>query len=137
MAEVIVNISEPIPKPMPRLPPSGFIKRLYCFSIRTAAIAHIHRIIQAIRICVMPNYTLACGEEDIGRDEPADFGVIVPALEVVETCLLVRQSSDCRYRHIHGNGRDYSFRVWTQVSPRLTAVCPNCQTLTATQSLLR
>ena len=32
----------------------------------------------------MPNYTLACGEEDIGRDEPADFGVIVPALEVVE-----------------------------------------------------
>ena len=37
----------------------------------------------------MPNYTLACGEKDIGRDEPADFGVIVPALEVVETCLLV------------------------------------------------
>ena len=37
----------------------------------------------------MPNYALACGEEDIGRDEPADFGVIVPALEVVETCLLV------------------------------------------------
>ena len=32
----------------------------------------------------MPNYTLAGGEEDIGRDEPADFGVIVPALEVVE-----------------------------------------------------
>ena len=32
----------------------------------------------------MPNYALAGGEEDIGRDEPADFGVIVPALEVVE-----------------------------------------------------
>ena len=137
MAEVIVNISEPIPKPMPRLPPSGFIKRLYCFSIRTAVIAHIHRIIQTIRIRVMPNYTLAGGEEDIGGNEPADFGVIVPALEVVETCLLVRQSSDCRYRHIHDNGRDYSFRVWTQVSPRLTAVCPNCQTSTAAKSLLR
>ena len=65
-------------------------------------VAHIHRIIQAIRICVMPNYALAGGEEDIGRDKPADFGVIVPALEVVETCLLVRQSSDCRYTHIHG-----------------------------------
>ena len=89
MAEVIVNISEPIPKPMPRLPPSGFIKRLYCFSIRTAAIAHIHRVIQAIRICVMPENTLTGGEEDIGGNKPADFGVIVPALEVVETCLLV------------------------------------------------
>ena len=38
---------------------------------------------------------------------------------------------------IHGNGRDYSFRVWTRVSPRLTAVCPNCQTSTAAKSLLR
>ena len=48
-------------------------------------VAHIHRIIQAIRIRVMPNYALACGEEDIGGNEPADFGVVVPALEVVET----------------------------------------------------
>ena len=52
-------------------------------------VVHIHRIIPAIRICVMPENALAGGEEDIGRDEPADFGVIVPALEVVETCLLV------------------------------------------------
>ena len=37
----------------------------------------------------MPENALACGEKDIGRDEPADFGVIVPALEVVETRLLV------------------------------------------------
>ena len=37
----------------------------------------------------MPNYALAGGEEDIGGDKPADFVVIVPALEVVETCLLV------------------------------------------------
>ena len=35
----------------------------------------------------MPENALTGGEEDIGRDEPADFGVIVPALEVVETCL--------------------------------------------------
>ena len=74
---------------MPRLPPSGFIKRLYCFSIRTAAIAHIHRVIQAIRIRVMPNYALAGGEEDIGGNKPADFGVIVPALEVVEAGFLI------------------------------------------------
>ena len=52
-------------------------------------VVHIHRIIQAIRICVMPENALACGEEDIGGNEPADFGVIVSALEVVETCLLV------------------------------------------------
>ena len=52
-------------------------------------VVHIHRIIQAIRIRVMPNYALAGGEEDIGGNEPADFGVIVPALEVVETRLLV------------------------------------------------
>ena len=52
-------------------------------------VAHIHRIIQAIRICVMPENALAGGEEDIGGNEPADFRVIVPALEVVETCLLV------------------------------------------------
>ena len=37
----------------------------------------------------MSENALTGGEEDIGRDEPADFGVIVPALEVVETCLLV------------------------------------------------
>ena len=85
----------------------------------------------------MPENALAGGEEDIGGNEPADFGVIVPALEVVEARLLVRQSSDCRYTHIHGNGRDYSFRVWTRVRPRLTAVCLNCPTSTAAKSLLR
>ena len=37
----------------------------------------------------MPENALAGGEEDIGGTEPANFGVIVPALEVVETCLLV------------------------------------------------
>ena len=37
----------------------------------------------------MPENALAGGEADIGGNEPADFGVIVPALEVVETCLLV------------------------------------------------
>ena len=52
-------------------------------------VVHIHRVIQAIRICVMPENALAGGEEDIGGNKPADFGVIVPALEVVETCLLV------------------------------------------------
>ena len=55
----------------------------------TRIVNHIHRIIQAIRICVMPENALAGGEEDIGGNKPADFGVIVPALEVVETCLLV------------------------------------------------
>ena len=37
----------------------------------------------------MPENALAGGEEDIGGNKPADFRVIVPALEVVETCLLV------------------------------------------------
>jgi hypothetical protein len=32
---------------------------------------------------------LTGGEEDIGGNEPADFGVIVPALEVVEAGFLV------------------------------------------------
>ena len=85
----------------------------------------------------MSQDTLAGGEEDIGGNKPADFGVIVPALEVVEPGFFVRQSSDCRYTHIHGSRRDYSFRVWTQMSLRLTAVCPNCQTSTAAKSLLR
>ena len=52
-------------------------------------VAHIHRIIQTIRIRIMPENALAGGEEDIGGNKPADFGVIVPALEVVETCLLI------------------------------------------------
>ena len=47
-------------------------------------VVHIHRIIQAIRIRVMPENALVDGEEDIGGNKPADFGVIVPALEVVE-----------------------------------------------------
>ena len=37
----------------------------------------------------MPENALACGEEDIGGNEPADFGVIVPALEVVEAGFLI------------------------------------------------
>ena len=52
-------------------------------------VSSYNRIIPAIRIRVMPNYALAGGEEDIGGNKPADFGVVVPALEVVETCLLV------------------------------------------------
>ena len=43
----------------------------------TWIVNHIHRIIQVIRICVMPNYALTSGEEDIGGNKPADFGVIV------------------------------------------------------------
>ena len=52
-------------------------------------VVHIHRIIQTIRICVMPENALTCGEEDIGGNKPADFGVIVPALEVVEAGFLI------------------------------------------------
>ena len=37
----------------------------------------------------MPENALACGEEDIGGNKPADFGVIVPALEVVEAGFLI------------------------------------------------
>ncbi len=62
-------------------------------------VAHIHRIIQAIRIRVMPENTLACGEEDIGGNKPADFGVIVPALEVVEAgfgCFLFTEGVSLR-----------------------------------------
>ena len=32
----------------------------------------------------MPENALAGGEEDIGGNKPADFGVVVSALEVVE-----------------------------------------------------
>ena len=52
-------------------------------------VVHIHRIIPAIRIRVMPENALTGGEEDIGGNEPADFGVIVPALEVVEAGFLI------------------------------------------------
>ena len=37
----------------------------------------------------MPENALTGGKEDIGRDEPADFRVVVPALEVVEARLFV------------------------------------------------
>ena len=52
-------------------------------------VSSYYRVIPAIRIRVMPENALTGGEEDIGGNEPADFGVIVPALEVVETRLLV------------------------------------------------
>ena len=52
-------------------------------------VSSYNRIIPAIRIRVMPENALACGEEDIGGNEPADFGVIVPALEVIEARLFV------------------------------------------------
>ena len=85
----------------------------------------------------MPENALTGGKEDIGRDEPSYLRIVVTGPEVVEARLFVRQSSDCRYTHIHDNGRDYSFRVWTRVSLRLTEVFPNCQTSTAAKSLLR
>ena len=37
----------------------------------------------------MPENALTGGEEDIGGNKPADFGVIVPALEVVEAGFLI------------------------------------------------
>ena len=37
----------------------------------------------------MPENALTGGKEDIGGNEPADFGVIVPALEVVEAGFLI------------------------------------------------
>ena len=37
----------------------------------------------------MPENALTGGKEDIGRDEPADFRVVVPALEVVEAGFLI------------------------------------------------
>ena len=46
-------------------------------------------VIPAIRIRVMPENALTGGKEDIGRDEPADFRVVVPALEVVEAGFLI------------------------------------------------
>ena len=52
-------------------------------------VSSYNRVIPAIRIRVMPENALTGGEEDIGGNKPADFGVVVPALEVVETCLLV------------------------------------------------
>ena len=47
----------------------------------------------------MPENTLAGGKEDIGGNEPADFGVIVPALEVVEAgfgCFLFTEGVSLR-----------------------------------------
>ena len=37
----------------------------------------------------MPENAPTGGEEDIGGNEPSDFGVVVPALEVVEARLFV------------------------------------------------
>ena len=37
----------------------------------------------------MSNYALSGGQEDIGGNESAYFGIVVPGLEVVEACLLV------------------------------------------------
>ena len=52
-------------------------------------VSSYNRVIPAIRIRVMPENALTGGEEDIGGNEPADFGVIVPALEVVEAGFLI------------------------------------------------
>ena len=41
----------------------------------------------------MPENALAGGEEDIGGNKPADFGVIVPALEVIEPRFLIEHVS--------------------------------------------
>ena len=52
-------------------------------------VVHIHRIIQTIRIRVMPENALAGGEEDIGRDEPSYLRIVVTGPEVVEARLFV------------------------------------------------
>ena len=51
----------------------------------------------------MPENALTGGKEDIGRDEPSYLRIVVTGPEVVEARLFVRQSSDCRYTHIHSN----------------------------------
>ena len=73
----------------------------------------------------MPNYALAGGEEDIGGNKPADFGVIVPALEVVETCLLVIDISTVTEGIILSEcGRKWS-RGWQQFAPTVIAIFYN------------
>ena len=62
-------------------------------------VSSYNRVIPAIRIRVMPENALTGGEEDIGGNEPADFGVIVPALEVVEAgfgCFLFTEGVSLR-----------------------------------------
>ena len=50
---------------------------------------HIHRIIKAIAEHITPYDSLTCRHEHISIYEPAYFGVRVPCLEVVESCLCV------------------------------------------------
>ena len=47
-------------------------------------IVQIHRIIQAIRISIVPQHSLTGGEVDIGGDEAANLGVVVSALQVIK-----------------------------------------------------
>ena len=72
----------------------------------------------------MPENALAGGEEDIGGNEPADFGVIVPALEVVETCLLVIDISTVTEGIILSEcGREWA-RGWQQFAPTVSSRKP-------------
>ena len=60
---------------------------MLCTTPRTVLTAYW--IIQAIRISVMPQHSLAGGEVDIGGDEAAEFGVVVTTLEIVPACFFV------------------------------------------------
>ena len=49
----------------------------------------IHRIIQAIRIGVVAEYSLSGREHDVSGEESAGLRVIVPGLQIVPLCLFV------------------------------------------------
>ena len=73
----------------------------------------------------MPENALAGGEEDIGGNKPADFGVIVPALEVIEPRFLIEHVSTVAEGIILSEcGREWA-RGWQQFAPTVIAVFYN------------
>ena len=69
----------------------------------------------------MPENALAGGEEDIGGNKPADFGVIVPALEVVEAGFLIIDIPTVTEGIILSEcGRKWA-RGWQQFAPNVSS----------------
>ena len=73
----------------------------------------------------MPENALAGGEEDIWGNKPADFGVIVPALEVVEAGFLIIDIPTVTEGIILSECGSERALCWQQFAPTVIAIFYN------------
>ncbi len=98
---------------------------MYPYSINAICIHHIHRIIQAVRIGIVAQYSLSGREHDVSREESAGLRVIVPGLQIVPLRLFVVNVASVAERVQNAQRARQRSRAAQLLSPGVVCVLDN------------